>query len=243
LSASAGGVQRGEDAEEHGRQHRRGEREQQNGGVERNAFGAGKTPGEERGQRVDAPRRQEEAERAAGERQHDALGEHLPHDAPARRAERRADGELPLAGGRSREHQVGHVGAGDEQDERHGREQDPQPGTRPAHQPIGERLDRNGDVGVRLWIRARERFALRGNLRPRLIDADPLFQTRESAEDPETAVLGLGARGPVERTQARPQLKLGGREPEPRRRHPDDGVGCSAQIDRAADDRRIAAEA
>ena len=52
----------------------------------------------------------------AGDQQ--ALGQQLPDDAPARRADREPHGNLALARGRAREHQVREVGAGDQQHER-----------------------------------------------------------------------------------------------------------------------------
>ena len=59
----------------------------------------------------------DQAEHAAGQRQHDALGEQLADDAAARAADRGADRDLAPASGRAHEQQVGDVGAGDEQDE------------------------------------------------------------------------------------------------------------------------------
>ena len=68
-------------------------------------------------------------DRAAGRarrREQQALGEQLPDDAAARRAEAETHGDLPLARARSGEQQVGEVGARDHQDERCGPEQQPQ---------------------------------------------------------------------------------------------------------------------
>ena len=53
--------------------------------------------------------------RAAQQRQQQALDQQLPHEAPARRAERRADGDLAPPHRRAREQQVRHVRAGDEE--------------------------------------------------------------------------------------------------------------------------------
>ena len=46
-----------------------------------------------------------------------ALREKLTHDAAARCADRQTNGDLALAGGRAREHQVGEVRARDQQDQ------------------------------------------------------------------------------------------------------------------------------
>ncbi len=57
------------------------------------------------------------------ERQDQALREELPDDAPARRAKRQPDADLPLAREAAREQQVGDVGAADHQDQPEGKEQ------------------------------------------------------------------------------------------------------------------------
>ena len=54
---------------------------------------------------------------APGERQHHTLGEQRARAMPAARAERRADGQLLVPALRADEREVGHVGAGDEQDD------------------------------------------------------------------------------------------------------------------------------
>ena len=58
------------------------------------------------------------AQRGAREREQNALGEELPHDAAACRAKRRADRDLAPARGRAREQEARGVGARDQQDER-----------------------------------------------------------------------------------------------------------------------------
>src|SRR5204863_334619 len=55
-------------------------------------------------------------------REEEALGEELAHEAPARRAERRADGDLAGAARGPGDHEARHVGAGDEEDEQARRE-------------------------------------------------------------------------------------------------------------------------
>ena len=68
-----------------------------------------------RDQRVEAPRRKQHAENAAGEREQQSLGEQLPQDAPAPAAERSADGELALACRAACEQHAGDVRASDEE--------------------------------------------------------------------------------------------------------------------------------
>ena len=63
--------------------------------------------------------RESDAGEAAGDRQQQALLEHLPHYARLAGAERHADGDLALARRRARQQQVRQVGAGDEQHQQH----------------------------------------------------------------------------------------------------------------------------
>ncbi len=59
--------------------------------------------------------RQGDAERRSAEREQAALDKQLRGDAAARCSEGHADGHLALAGAGAGEHQIGEVGAGDEQ--------------------------------------------------------------------------------------------------------------------------------
>ena len=93
---------------------RNDKREDQHQGIEhdlpgpRQAFGVG---GE---QRTESAKAEGGAERSTDQREHDALRQELPQEAPPTRAERRPDGELALARFGPSEHQVRQVGAGDE---------------------------------------------------------------------------------------------------------------------------------
>ena len=59
----------------------------------------------------------EQAQDSADQREHDALGNHLPQQTAAARTERRASRELASSSAHAREQQVGDVGAGDRQDQ------------------------------------------------------------------------------------------------------------------------------
>ena len=63
---------------------------------------------------------------AGGEREDQALGQQLPHQPPAARAERRADGHLALARRRPRQQQVRDVRARDQQQQPDRAEQHPE---------------------------------------------------------------------------------------------------------------------
>ena len=76
---------------------------------------------------VEEPRRQERTESAAGERDDQALDQQLPDDGAAGGAHRGPHGQLALARAAARQQQVGDVGAGDQQQEPHRAQQQPQP--------------------------------------------------------------------------------------------------------------------
>ena len=90
------------------------------------------------------PGGEDKAERPLATGQHQALGEELPEQPPAAGAERGADGHLPVARRRAREEQVGHIGAGDEEHEGDGAEQDEQRQPHVTDDLLDERLDRRG---------------------------------------------------------------------------------------------------
>ena len=108
------------ETEEHRRRNRDPHREDEHPDVQL----AGETPRRvqqiRRGQREqpsDAPRRDDDAERAAGEREHRALRQQLADDAPAPGAERLAYRHLACARSAARQQQVRDVGARDQQHE------------------------------------------------------------------------------------------------------------------------------
>ncbi len=68
--------------------------------------------------------RQPDADRRADDREHHALRHQLANESPAARTERAADRHLGLSCRRTHEQQVGDVGAGDQQHEHHGGEND-----------------------------------------------------------------------------------------------------------------------
>jgi len=75
----------------------------------------GRGPFEESGR----PDGQQEAARAAADRQHEAFGQELPHQARSRGAECLPNGELALAQRSAHQQQVADVHAGDEQHDAH----------------------------------------------------------------------------------------------------------------------------
>src|SRR5258708_19033854 len=65
----------------------------------------------EREKNPEAPLRDQQTDRAAEDREHEALSEQLTHNAAPRCAERRADGDFALPRGAARKQKVGYVGA------------------------------------------------------------------------------------------------------------------------------------
>jgi hypothetical protein len=80
------------------------------------------------------------AERASGERQHEALRQHLADDAPAAGADRKSHRHLPLPGRAAGQQQVGDVCAHDEQDDRDGGEEDAERGAKLRDHPVLQAL-------------------------------------------------------------------------------------------------------
>ena len=101
-----------------------------------------------------APRREQEPGASAGQRQHQAFGQHLLHEPDACAADRHPDGELFLAAGRARQEQRGDVRAGDQQDEADRAEQHQQRRPHVADQGVAERPEARGVTGVFLGVRA-----------------------------------------------------------------------------------------
>ena len=106
------------------REHRDQEREGQDLRAQAKQGETGQICRAQRDEKRDAPSRQQEAHGASHEGQEQVLRQQLGEDPPAARAERRADGHLPHAGGAPREEQARHVRAGDEEHEAHGAEKD-----------------------------------------------------------------------------------------------------------------------
>ncbi len=137
------GAQRREEAEEQPREEGQGQRETQDLRIDRGLGEPRHAARAERAQTRHAGPGHEHTAAAANERQQQALDQQLPHEAPARRAERRPDGDLPPPHRRAREQQVRHVGARDEEHHGHGAGEGDEEGPRIAdHEALqGEETD------------------------------------------------------------------------------------------------------
>ncbi len=183
-------------------------------------------------------RRERDAERPSDRRQHEALDEQLPHDLPARRAERRAQRELALTGGAARQQQVRDVGAGDEQHESDGAEQQPQRRLRRvAEEVVLERLDAGAPARVGFRKRLREVGRDGQHVRVGLLKSDAGLQPAHDEQPVKVVVHLLG----LERQrQIQLALVLVGR---PGRQDADDRVRLAVDANLAPDHVGIAAEA
>ena len=94
-----------------------GEREQQHGGVDANVGGARQDALVQGVDGIGRQVREAEAERAAGDREHETLDQELAQQPGAGGPEREPHRNLALTERRARQQQVGQVGAGDQQDE------------------------------------------------------------------------------------------------------------------------------
>ena len=152
----------------------------------------------------------------------------------ARRAERRADGELVLAADRGGEEQVADVGAGDEQHERDRGLQEQQ------HRPLRARRARcrHSTIDVPRWValvvgifdpQARHD---RVEILPRLLDGHARAQPSGDAQEP--GVARRASRIRVHRKR-RDDLRVADRRDERGRQHADDGVGVAVQDERRAE--------
>ena len=143
-----GAVPRRDRAEDEPGADRDREREEQHPPVEPHLAERRQSVRHHRHQRRDPPARDQHAHRPADQRQHHALGQELADQSRPPGAECRAERHLPPAGGGAGELEVGDVGAGDAQDQRHEPQQDQQRRPDLADQRIAERLEADPQPGV-----------------------------------------------------------------------------------------------
>ena len=140
--------ERGHDPEDHPRRDRHGQRKEQHLRVDRDLV---QTRHALRSQHADAIQRrngQQHADAAAGQREDDALRQKLADQASSRRADCSADGHLAAAREPSREQQVRHVRAGNQQHEANRRRQHEHRSPRVADDLLLQRHDAEGQAAV-----------------------------------------------------------------------------------------------
>ena len=185
-------------------------------------------------QEIAAQEGESRAQDRGDEREDDALGQQLPHEASRTRAERATDGKLALSSDASGEDEVGDIAAPDEQDECASREKHEE---RSAHGPDHHVLQRH-DVDAPVGVRVGER------LRPPIGDRVELALRSGRRH----GGLQAGDRAEISATAARP-LEYGhhdvglteGQKLEPGRKHADHRMADFVEEDRPvqhAQDRR-----
>ena len=181
-----GGVQRRKQTEHDSRQNRERHREDHDAPVERRnhdpaAIGrrdARNVAGHQQQQTANARCAKGEAEHASRAGQQHALGQQLTDNASATGADRGSDRELALPARRSREQQVGHVAARDQQHQRDRAEQHQQRRSHVARRRLAHRHDGDAFLLVHpLRVQLAKIFAADFHLCPRRVHADARFQT------------------------------------------------------------------
>jgi len=138
----------GDDREQHG--------ETEHGQADTDGVDARKIVREPDLQRLRAPPGEQHAQRTAGEGEEEVFHEEAQSQPARRGAECGADGDVPPAARGARELEIGDVGAGDQQHERHGAEQQPERGARLTRELFLQRHE------LRRGVRERQRNARAG---------------------------------------------------------------------------------
>jgi hypothetical protein len=107
-----------EEAEQHAGQQRQRQRERDDAAIEADGETVCCIIQTEQADQLYAPLRNDQSGDAAGQREHQALDQKLAREPAAPGAERGADRQLFLPGRDARQHEIGDVGAGDQQHER-----------------------------------------------------------------------------------------------------------------------------
>ncbi len=179
-----------------------------------------------------------DADSTAGCTEQQAFDQQLAHDGPRRRADGGPHGQFPLSHGATGQQQVGDVGAGNQQQEGHGAQQQPQPLLRAvADEVIAEWLDTRAPVGAVVAAAAFDRARHRVEVRVGLGDRDATFQPAHHVEKRDV-VAGLAG---CDR-QRQPQFGLLAVR-RASAEHADDGIGNAAgHTNRPSNDVGIPAE-
>ncbi len=163
------------------------------------------------------------------DREHHALGENLAEEPRPRSPECRPHCDFTLTRGQAGEHQVGDIGAGDQQDQSHGSHEDEERRLHVAHHLFLKRNELDAPAGIAVGIALGEplRDGRELRLRPghRCPDAKATNHRRKSVP-PRPGRIG-GQRGPEVDGALPPEISRG---------HSDDGVrALGAEIDLASD--------
>ena len=117
-------MQAGRQPKKYSGEHGDTAKKEQHGKVDPCVTQVGRTPQQSfrngRDQQIDAPLGADQSNGGAGEREQQAFGQQLREQASSARPQRRSHGKFLAPPDRARHHQVGNVGARDQQDKSHG---------------------------------------------------------------------------------------------------------------------------
>ena len=193
-----------------------------------------------RHQRTDRCLCEHEAGDSAERRQHAAFGDQLTQQPRPPRAERGPHRDLALARFRSRNQQIRHIRAGNQQHETDRRHQHRQRETERSKHLDVEWADLDSAFLIRLRIRLLEATRNRVQLGLRLGDCDAGLQPGQHLK---SAIAALSQPlGGVAHDERNPDIGAVAEATETRRHDADDGERLRIEQNRAADDPRVAAE-
>ena len=202
--------------------------------------------GRQRHQEPDPRPGEPEPQQRAGPSEHQALGQELAHDPPGGATQRHPHRQLLLARRGADQQQVGDVGAGDQQHERHGAHEREDRGAYVRHQVLVHRLHPEVHVGgledlLGFSERGRRPLGVEPRRGERGAGLEPADQPHEHVEPGRPLVIH-----PQRRQHVGVRLHAGvGREEdlEPGTEHPHDAGGPAAEVHRLADHAGVTAEA
>jgi hypothetical protein len=168
---------------------------------------------------------------------HETLREHLTHERPASRAQRRAHRDFATATREPRQHQIRDVGAHDQQQEPDGGRNQQQGGAHRGDELLLSRDQPRSPSGVAVGERRRQPSGDDGHLALRLLLRHAVGQAPDDVEGARFAgaavrVVRIEAeRRPDVDVRARREIEFGGH-------HADHGVRLGVELNRLADRRR-----
>ena len=214
-------------------------REQEHGGTDRHCLEVryvGRRRGNEHAQ---ADPGEHDAESAAERSEHDALGQDLPDEAPAARADCTTDRDFRLARRRSSQQETRDVGARNQQDEQDRALENQQRFLCAAIEKVVQAHHAEATVRIRVRKLFREPTSHRAHFLPRLLDRRSGHEPCENGEEAGRTdhLRGIGPRG-------HPEIRVGLEDAplDAGWHHSDDRRHDSVEPDRLAEDLRVALE-
>ena len=140
-------------AKQHQSDQRKSSREEQQIPADRDLLPARHRVRNDAAHAGDAGGREHAARQHAAQAEERALGEHVEHERTPARADGAAQREIAVAGFEPRDHQRRRVANGDQQQQKHAAHRCPQRRPDVLHHVVEQRMDREGDGRVRVFLR------------------------------------------------------------------------------------------